>query len=67
MLEMAIGAVFVTVAVVAIGDRSINAAGSMASQDFVLLDESTDLPCPWCRADTREGDAHCATCGQRFG
>lgn len=64
---MAIGAVFVAVAVVAISSRSFNAAGSMASQDFVLLDESTDLPCPWCRAATREGDAHCSTCGQQFG
>ena len=67
MLEMAIGAVLVTMAVVAIGGRSINAAGSMASQDFVLLEETSDLPCPWCHAQTREGDAHCATCGQRFG
>jgi hypothetical protein len=67
MLEMAIGAVLVTVAVVAIGGRSLNAAGSMASQDFVLLDESSDLPCPWCHAQTREGDRQCATCGQRFG
>jgi hypothetical protein len=67
MLEMAIGAVLVTVAVVAIGGRSMNTAGSMASQDFVLLEESSDLPCPWCHAQTREGDRQCGTCGQRFG
>ena len=26
-----------------------------------------DLPCPWCRADTKEGDARCPSCGRRFG
>jgi hypothetical protein len=67
MLEMAIGAVLVTVAVVAIGGRSANAGIPMAAQDFVLLEESSDLPCPWCQAQTREGDRQCTTCGQRFG
>ncbi len=67
MLEMAIAAVFVTVAVVAIGGRSANTASMTADQSFALLEESSDLPCPWCRAQTIEGDHHCATCGQRFG
>lgn len=67
MLEMAIAAVFVTVAVVAIGGRGIDTAGAAAQQTFVTLEESSDLPCPWCRAQTSEGDLHCATCGQRFG
>lgn len=26
-----------------------------------------DLPCPWCRAPTRENDPRCPTCGRRFG
>ncbi len=26
-----------------------------------------DLPCPWCGAYTREDDAACPSCGQRFG
>lgn len=26
-----------------------------------------DLPCPWCGAYTREEDAACPSCGQRFG
>ncbi len=26
-----------------------------------------DLPCPWCGAGTREEDAACPSCGQRFG
>jgi hypothetical protein len=26
-----------------------------------------DLPCPWCHADTTEGDPRCPTCGRRFG
>lgn len=67
MLEMAIAAVFVTVAVVAIGGRGINTSGLVAPQNFATLEESSDLPCPWCRAQTREGDNHCASCGQRFG
>ncbi len=67
MLEMAIAAVFVTVAVVAIGGRGINTRGLATQQSYAVLEESSDLPCPWCRAQTREGDAHCATCGQRFG
>ncbi|MGF1667615.1 MAG: hypothetical protein ACFCVC_15255 [Acidimicrobiia bacterium] len=28
---------------------------------------SEDLPCPWCHADTTEGDPRCPTCGRRFG
>lgn len=28
---------------------------------------SEDLPCPWCRAETHEGDVRCASCGRRFG
>jgi len=67
MLEMALAAVFITVAVLAIGGRGMNAAGSGVQQHFVVMDESSDLPCPWCRAQTREGDQHCSTCGQRFG
>jgi hypothetical protein len=30
-------------------------------------DESSDLPCPWCLAATREDDDRCPSCGQRFG
>jgi hypothetical protein len=67
MLEMAIAAVFVTVAVVAIGGRGMNTGGLAAQQTFATLEESSDLPCPWCRAQTRDGDHHCASCGQRFG
>ncbi|GMQ93707.1 MAG: hypothetical protein BMS9Abin12_1187 [Acidimicrobiia bacterium] len=67
MLEMALAAVFVTVAVVAIGGRRVNTAGLLGEQPLVVLDELSDLPCPWCRAQTREGDQHCTTCGQRFG
>lgn len=67
MLEMALAAVFVTVAVVAIGGRGLNTAGVTAQPFPLPLDDSSDLPCPWCRAQTRENDHHCSTCGQRFG
>jgi hypothetical protein len=67
MLEMALAAVFITVAVLAIGGRSMNTAGMGGQPQIAFLDESSDLPCPWCRSQTREGDEHCSTCGQRFG
>jgi hypothetical protein len=36
---------------------------------LVLLHDpmSPDLPCPWCRAATREDDVACSGCGRRFG
>ena len=67
MLEMAIAAVFVTVAVVAVSGRGVSTTGMITSQNYVLLEESSDLPCPWCRAQTSEGDLSCTACGQKFG
>ena len=65
MLEMALAAFFVMVALVAIGGRTSTAAPSVG--DVVLHGDGTDLPCPWCRAQTSEQDDHCPSCGQRFG
>ena len=33
------------------------------------LDEggALDLPCPWCKGPTADGDAACLSCGHRFG
>lgn len=67
MLEMALAAVFVTVALVAIGGRSAPVTDAPALNMASLLEESSDLPCPWCRAQTHESDDHCPTCGQKFG
>lgn len=67
MLEMALAAVFVTVALLAMSGRGASTAGVGAQPAFALLDESSDLPCPWCSSQTRETDARCASCGQRFG
>ena len=66
MLEMALAALFVTVALVAIGGRSQTATDAGA-RELVLHGDGTDLPCPWCRAQTSEKDDHCPSCGQRFG
>ena len=33
----------------------------------IELSEYADLPCPWCRAASRESDAYCTSCGQTFG
>ena len=39
--------------------------------DWQVIDirdeRSTDLPCPWCFAPTRENDATCPSCSRRFG
>jgi hypothetical protein len=67
MLEMALAALFVTVAVVAIGGRSTTTSNAGPAADLVLRGDSSDLPCPWCRAQTSEHDDHCPSCGQRFG
>ncbi len=66
MLEMALAAVFVTVALVAMGGKRV-ALQEPASLIRTAIDDSSDLPCPWCQAQTREADNHCPTCGQRFG
>ena len=66
MLEMALAAVFVTVALVAMGGKRVVLQES-TSLIRTAIDDSSDLPCPWCRAQTREADNHCPTCGQRFG
>ena len=66
MLEMALAALFVTVALVAIGGRSQTATDA-GTRELVLHGDGTDLPCPWCRAQTSEQDDHCPSCGQRFG
>ena len=66
MLEMAFAAVFVTVALVAIGGRSL-VTDEAVPFAYTPSEESTDLPCPWCSAQTRENDVHCPTCGQPFG
>jgi hypothetical protein len=66
MLEMAFAAVLVTVALVAIGGRTVASDRSMVLE-FTPLEETSDLPCPWCSATTREMDDHCSSCGQPFG
>jgi hypothetical protein len=66
MLEMAFAAVFVTVALVAIGGRSV-VTDEAVPFAYTPTGEQTDLPCPWCSAQTREADAHCPTCSQPFG
>lgn len=66
MLEMALAAVFVTVALVAIGGRTVS-TDKAVTLGFTPREELSDLPCPWCRASTREADDHCPSCSQPFG
>jgi hypothetical protein len=67
MLEMALAAFLVTIALVAIGGTSQGATQSPALAKLALKGDGSDLPCPWCRAQTNEKDDHCPSCGQRFG
>ena len=67
MLEMALAALLVTVAIFAIGGRANSTSPTSGRLLIREKDEGTDLPCPWCRAQTRESDDHCPSCGQRFG
>lgn len=67
MLQVALAGIFVLVAVLAIGGRGLHTVGHASAPQFSLLDEASDLPCPWCRAQTNEGDNNCSSCGQRFG
>ncbi|MFV2001117.1 MAG: hypothetical protein ACC654_12210 [Acidimicrobiia bacterium] len=66
MLEMALAGVFAAVALAAMGGRKL-ATGDPTAMVRAAIDESSDLPCPWCGSQTREADHHCPTCGQRFG
>lgn len=68
MLEVVLVAVFVTLAVVAIGSQGRMVSAEAAAETVVLGgDTDTDLPCPWCLAQTTEEDSACPTCGQLFG
>lgn len=42
-------------------------ANSEPALDLRVADTTTDLPCPWCLAPTREDDSECSACGQEFG
>lgn len=51
------------IALVAAGGRRVRAEHPPTIQ----LGDYADLPCPWCRAPTRESDDYCTGCGQTFG
>ena len=67
MLEMALAAVLVSLAIFAIGGKTSPASQSQRTTVLPHTDDVSDLPCPWCQAQTTESDAHCPSCGQRFG
>lgn len=67
MWEMALATLFVTVALVAIGGRPRTNRTTGSPMAFGHGSDGSDLPCPWCRAQTSETDRHCPSCGQKFG
>jgi hypothetical protein len=48
-------------------DKAWNVAADRTDSPTVVLLAEPDLPCPWCRAATREDDIRCPSCNQRFG
>lgn len=68
LLEVVLVTFFVTLAVMAVGSRSRTAPVDTPGGTITLGDDiDTDLPCPWCLAQTSEEDEACPTCGQLFG
>jgi hypothetical protein len=67
MLEVVLAAVFVTMAIVTVGSKTIPSAGASHISPLAAIGDGSDLPCPWCRAQTKAGDMHCPSCGHRFG
>ena len=72
MVEVLVAGAFVAGGVAVVARR--NSEGSFASGShshsrhvFADTDYQTDLPCPWCNAQTNEDDPRCPSCGQRFG
>ena len=67
VLEIAIATAFVGIAIFMISGRQMQATGVQTHAPIATSDDASDLPCPWCRSQTREGDEHCPSCGHRFG
>ncbi len=67
MLEAGLVLVFVTLAIVTIGSRSLTTTGMATDRSVSFVGDGSDLPCPWCRAQTSDSDDHCPSCGHRFG
>jgi hypothetical protein len=72
MFEIAIASVFIAVAFVAVGTSSRSSAPATAMVVQPLIENGmdevlSDLPCPWCLAQTDEDDSWCPSCGQPFG
>lgn len=67
MLEIALAAVFVTMAILTVSGRNMSTAGVSTEARVAAIGDGSDLPCPWCEAQTNDGDQHCPSCGHRFG
>ena len=72
MFEIAVASVFIAIAFVAVGTTSRSSAPVTAMEVQPVIEKGTDeiltdLPCPWCLAQTNEDDAWCPSCGQPFG
>ena len=55
--------------VVAVVAGAALVVGRLRRNDTTLFEEIdvVDLPCPWCKGQTREDDAACPSCDHPFG
>ncbi|MDA2979711.1 MAG: hypothetical protein O3B42_08145 [Actinomycetota bacterium] len=67
MLEIATAAVFVVAAVATVGGKHAPITAASTNARASAVGDGSDLPCPWCRSQTADGDVHCPSCGHRFG
>lgn len=69
MLELVTTASIIT-ALVFLASRRFRSPSSFAFDSSGWNEDSLaagDLPCPWCRANTREADRACPSCARVFG
>ncbi len=67
MLEIVLATVFVTMAIITVNNKTQTTTVASREPRYAAIGDGSDLPCPWCRAQTTAGDVHCPSCGHRFG
>jgi len=70
MVQLLLAASLITALVVLAGRRFRDVGDGFAFEAGTWEDayrSATELPCPWCRADTEESDRACPSCHRPFG
>ena len=68
MGQLLVAASIITVLVLIAGSRFRDIDQGLATETWVEVYRSaTELPCPWCGAETEESDTACPNCHRTFG